>query len=230
MIALSAALSPRKTRYPQTKQVITIKILGIVGSNRKKGNTSLLIQKALEEAEQEGAHTELLFLSDYQYSDCTGCEGCAKDFQCVIEDGMQQIYPKILEADALILGSPTYFYNLTALMKAFIDRLYCYEIFDKDDRSVWMPLNEALGMKYALVIAICEQQSTEDLGFTDQAMSKPLEALGYRVTDSLKILHAFDKGDVLSQPETLEMVKEAGKRLVKTVQLREAVMEKIKST
>ena len=209
--------------------MITIKILGIVGSKRKNGNTSILIQKALEEAKQAGAQTELLFLSDYQYSDCTGCEGCAKDFQCVIEDGMQQIYPKILEADALILGSPTYFYNLTALMKAFIDRLYCYEIFDKDDRSVWMPLNEALGMKYALVIAICEQQSTEDLGFTDQAMSKPLEALGYRVTDSLKILHAFDKGDVLSQPETLDMVKEAGKRLVKTVQLREAVMEKIKS-
>jgi len=208
--------------------VKNIKILGIVGSKRKKGNTSILVQKALDETQQAGAQTEQLFLSDYQYSDCTGCEGCAKDFQCVIEDGMQQIYPKILEADGIIVGSPTYFYNLTALMKAFIDRLYCYEIFDRDDRSVWMPLNEALGMKYALVIAICEQQSVEDLGFTDQAMTKPLEALGYRVTDSLKVLHAFDKGDVLNQPETLEMVKEAGKRLVKTVKLREAVMKKIK--
>jgi len=206
--------------------VITIKILGITGSKRKNGNTSILVQKALEEVKQNGVQTEMLFLSDYQYADCNGCEGCAKDYRCIVNDGMQEIYPKILEADALILGSPTYFYNITALMKAFIDRLYCYEIFDKDDRSVWMPLNEALGMKYALVIAICEQQSVEDLGFTDLAMSKPLEALGYRVTDSLKILHAFDKGDVLAQPETFTMVKEASKRLVKTVQLREKVMKK----
>ena len=208
--------------------MITIKILGITGSKRKNGNTSILIQKALEQAKKEGAQTEQLFLSDYQYADCNGCEGCGKDYRCIVNDGMQKIYPKILEADALILGSPTYFYNVTALMKAFIDRLYCYEIFDKDDRSVWMPLNEALGMKYALVIAICEQQSTEDLGFTDQAMSKPLEALGYRVTDSLKIIHAFNKGDVIGQPNTLKLVKKASKRLVKTVQLRETVMEHLK--
>lgn len=204
-----------------------INILGIVGSNRKNGNTSILVQKALEVAEKEGAQTELLFLSDYNYSDCTGCEGCAKDFQCVTDDDMQQLYPKIHKADGIVLGSPTYFYNLTALMKAFIDRLYCYEIFDKEDRRVWIPLNEALGMKYALVIAICEQQTAEDLGFTDQAMSKPLEALGYRVTDALKILHAFKKGDVFSQPETVQTVKEAGKRLVKTIQLRESVLVKL---
>ena len=203
-----------------------MKLLGITGSQRKTGNTSLLVQKALDEAKREGVQTEHLFLSNYHYADCNGCEGCAKTFHCVIDDDMQSIYPKILEADALILGSPTYFYNVTALMKAFIDRLYCYEIFDKEDRSVWIPLNEALGMKYAMVIAVCEQQSVEDLGFTDQALSKPLEALGYRVTDSLKILHAFDKGDVLAQPETFTMVKEASKRLVKTVQLREKVMKK----
>jgi len=207
--------------------VITIQILGIVGSKRKNGNTSILTQAALEEAEQEGAQTELLYLSDYNYSDCTGCEGCAKDYRCVVKDDMQQIYPKIIEADGLVVGSPTYFYNLTAVMKAFIDRLYCYEIFDKDDRSVWMPLNEALGMKYALVIAVCEQQSVEDLGFTDQAMSKPLEALGYRITDSLKILHAFDKGDVLNHPETIKNVKSAGKKLVKTLKLRENVSAKL---
>ncbi|MFP4461137.1 MAG: flavodoxin family protein [Thermotogota bacterium] len=206
--------------------MITIKILGIVGSKRKNGNTSIVVQKALDETQHEGAQTELLYLSDYQYSDCNGCEGCAKDFRCVIEDGMQQIYPKILEADGIVVGSPTYFYNLTALMKAFIDRLYCYEIFDNEDRSVWMPLNEALGMKYALVIAICEQQSPEDLGFTDQAMSKPLAALGYRVTDTLKILHAFEKGDVSSQPETLTKVQEAGKRLAKTVKLREQLLSR----
>jgi len=210
------------------KQVIRIKILGIVGSKRKNGNTSILVQAALEEAQAEGAKTELLFLSDYDFTDCTGCEGCAKDYHCVVDDGMQQIYPKILKADGIVLGSPTYFYNLTALMKAFIDRLYCYEIFDQEDRSVWMPLNEALGMKYALVIAVCEQQTAEDMGFTAQAMSKPLEALGYRITDSLEILHAFDKGDVLNQPQELQKSKKAGKRLAKTLNLSERVKARLK--
>jgi len=87
---------------------------------------------------------------------------------------MQKLYPLIQEADAIILGSPTYFYNITSDMKAFIERLYCYEIFHKDDRAVWLPLNEISGIKYASVIAVCEQENEMDMGFTADAMKMPL--------------------------------------------------------
>jgi len=172
--------------------------------------------------------TELIFLGDYNIADCTGCEGCKDTYQCVIDDGMQKIYPRLLEADAIILGSPTYFYNVTADVKAFIDRCYCFEIFADDDRSVWMGLNEALGGKYAAVIAVCEQYTEADMGYTAEAMAKPLEALGYRITDTVKALRLFKKGEALKDKETLEQAENAGKKLAKTLKLRADVEKRLK--
>src|SRR6056297_862715 len=115
-----------------------MKVIGIVGSRRKNGNTAHLMQEALKPFSMKNIETNIFFLEDYAIEDYNGCEGCQNTYQCVINDDMQKIYPHILEADAMILGSPTYFYNITAKMKAFIDRCYCFEIFDKKDRSVWM--------------------------------------------------------------------------------------------
>ena len=203
--------------------MIIIKILGIVGSKRKNGNTSFLIQKTIEAAREEGIETELIFLSDYTIAGCTGCEGCKNSYKCVVNDDMQKIYPRLLEADAIILGSPTYFYNVTADVKAFIDRCYCFEMFAEDDRSVWMGINEVLGGKYAVVIAVCEQHSEGDMGFTAEAMAKPLEALGYRVIDIVKILGLFKKGEALNDKKALDQAVKGGKKLAKTLKLRKEV-------
>jgi len=205
-----------------------VKILGVVGSKRKKGNTSCLVQEAIQVAKNEGAETELIFLSDYSIQDCTGCEGCKETFKCIINDDMQKIYPLLWEADGIILGSPTYFYNISADMKAFIDRCYSFEVFAEDDRSCWLSVNEALGGKYAAVIAVCEQQDEKDMGFTPEAMSKPLEALGYRVVDTVKILRLFEAGEALKDNEALKHSRKAGERLVKTIKLRQEVENKIK--
>jgi len=165
-----------------------------VGSKRKNGNTSFLVQRAVETAKEEGIETEVIFLGEYSIADCNGCEGCKDNYKCVVNDDMQKIYPRLLEADAIILGSPTYFYNVSADVKAFIDRCYCFEMFAADDRSVWMGIHEALGGKYAVVIAVCEQYSEEDMGYTAEGMTKPLEALGYRVIDTVKALGLFKEG------------------------------------
>jgi len=209
------------------KGVFIIKILGIVGSKRKHGNTSILVQKAMEAAREEGIETEVIFLSDYTIAGCTGCEGCENTYKCVINDDMQKIYPRLLEADAIILGSPTYFYNVSADVKAFIDRCYCFEIFAEGDRSVWMGINEVLGGKYAVVIAVCEQFSEADMGYTAEAMVKPLEALGYRVIDIVKVLGLFKKGEALNNEKALEQTAKAGKKLAKTLKLRKEAERKL---
>lgn len=204
-----------------------MKILGIVGSRRKNGNTSFLIQRAIETAKEEGIDTEVIFLGDYSIADCTGCEGCKDTYKCVVNDDMQKIYPLLLEADAIILGSPTYFYNVSADVKAFIDRCYCFEMFAADDRSVWMGIHEALGGKYAVVIAVCEQYSEEDMGYTAEGMVKPLQALGYRVIDTIKGLGFFNKGEVSKDERILEQATKAGQRLAKTLKLRKEVERKL---
>lgn len=209
--------------------MLIIKILGIVGSKRKNGNTSTLIQRAIETAREEGIESEVIFLGDYNIVDCNGCEGCKNTYICVVNDDMQKIYPLLLEADAIILGSPTYFYNVSAGVKAFIDRCYCFEMFAEDDRSVWMGINEVLGVKYAVVISVCEQYSEVDMGHTAEVMVKSLEALGYRVIDTVKALGLFKQGDALNDEIALEQAAEAGKKLAKTLMLRKEVERKLKS-
>jgi len=200
-----------------------MKILGVVGSPRREGNTSTLLQEALKPFKKNSIETKLVFLSDYYIRDCNGCESCKETYKCVINDDMQKLYPDILESDAIILGSPTYFYNVSADIKAFIDRCYCFEIFDKDDRSVWMGLNEATGIKYAAVIAVSEQEKEEDMGFTAETMVKSLEALGYRVISTVKALHLFEAGEALNNKKVMEDANQAGKKLLKQLQLKEEV-------
>ena len=209
--------------------MLIIKILGIVGSKRKNGNTSYLIQRAVETASEEGIETEVIFLGDYTIAGCTGCEGCKNTYKCVVNDDMQKIYPRLLEADAIILGSPTYFYNVTSDVKAFIDRCYCFETFAEDDRSVWMGINEVVGGKYAVVIAVCEQYSEADMGYTAEAMEKPLEALGYRVIDTVKVLGLFKQGDALNDERALARAAKSGKKLAKTLMLRKEVEKRLNS-
>jgi multimeric flavodoxin WrbA len=105
-----------------------IVVLGISGSPRKQSNTRLMVEKALEGARKvEGVQTELLDLSTMDIRNCIGCEACRrKKSLCVaLEDDMEEIYPKLINCDALIVGSPVYFGDVTGLAKAFMDRTTC---------------------------------------------------------------------------------------------------------
>lgn len=202
---------------------VLLEVLGIVGSYRKSGNTDILVEKVLEGVQNHGIKTNCIFLPDYNIKDCIGCEGCKKTYQCVMKDDMQKIYPLIEKADALVIGSPTYFYNVTGIMKNFLNRLYCYEIFWEGDRSVWMGLNEALGIKYAVTVAVCEQEKEEDMGYTSLTLSKTLEAVGYRVVDNIKALHVYSKGDILNYEQELNRAVISGEKLAKTLKLKQLV-------
>ena len=104
-------------------------ILGINGSPRKDGNTDFLLKTALEEASSEaGIVTDTIYLREHKINPCLGCFACCNepaagsDKPCMIRDGMDTIYPKLKECDALIIASPVYFGSMTAQTKAFMDR------------------------------------------------------------------------------------------------------------
>jgi multimeric flavodoxin WrbA len=102
-----------------------MKVIGINGSPRKDGNTSLMIKAVFRELEKDGIDTELISLKG-PISGCTACGGCGrkKNNRCVIEnDGINEIIEKLMAADGIVLGSPVYFADVTAEMKAFIDRV-----------------------------------------------------------------------------------------------------------
>lgn len=101
-----------------------MKVLGIVCSPRKGGNTEILLKEALKSAAALGAETELLPLYDKKMEPCTGCYSCLKTGECYIDDDIQDMYPKLIEADGIIWGSPVYFFGVTSQAKMLIDRLY----------------------------------------------------------------------------------------------------------
>ena len=99
-----------------------MKILGLSFSAREQGNTELLLETVLAGARQQGAETELYRVAAKNIKPCDGCGDCFKTGECPIQDDMQELYQKMLEADGIIFGSPVYFYNITAQGKAVIDR------------------------------------------------------------------------------------------------------------
>jgi len=102
-----------------------LKVVAFNGSARKDGNTAILVKRVLEELEKEGIETELVQLSGERIRGCTACMGCIanKDRQCTIDDDIvNDCIAKMAEADGIILASPTYFADVSAEMKALIDR------------------------------------------------------------------------------------------------------------
>ncbi len=102
-----------------------MKAIAFNGSPRRGGNTEYLLKKVLEPIAEAGIETELVQIGGLQLRGCIGCYKCRenKDKKCAItEDRMNEFIAKMIEADAIILGSPTYFAGMTSDMKALIDR------------------------------------------------------------------------------------------------------------
>ncbi|MBU6997103.1 MAG: flavodoxin family protein [Theionarchaea archaeon] len=99
-----------------------MKVVGVVGSPRKKGNTSFLMEEVLRAVEDPVIETDILYLSDYVIEECDGCDLCVRDRQCPKDDDMTTVEHALVEADCIILGSPSYFGQVPAVMKTFIDR------------------------------------------------------------------------------------------------------------
>lgn len=102
-----------------------MKVLAINGSPRKNGNTAVLINTVLDELHKEGIATEIVDLGGNSVRGCLACGRCFEDKnnQCVIQtDMINRVISKMLEADGIIIGSPTYFANVSTEIKALIDR------------------------------------------------------------------------------------------------------------
>ncbi len=103
-----------------------MKVIGINGSARKDGNTAIIMNRVFAELNREGIETELIQLAGHPIRSCTACGSCGsrKNQKCMFTgDIIDECLEKILLADGLLLGSPTYFTDVTAEMKAFIDRV-----------------------------------------------------------------------------------------------------------
>ena len=191
--------------------------LGIGGSPRKNGNSDVLLEHILEGVRENEIIVDKVQLREFQYQACVGCERCRKDKICTgLKDGMSLLYPRIFESQGLILVSPTHNYNVTAWMKAFIDRLYCFYNFDDNRPRGWSSQLADQGRK-AVLAAVCEQVGKDDMGFTLEAMRRPLQALGYEIIGELPVFGIFDRAKVKEEKEILIKASKLGADLAKSL-------------
>ncbi len=102
----------------------TIKVLGIIGSPRRRGNTEILVESVLNGAKEAGAFTEKVNLNEMKIFPCQSCNACQNTGTCIQDDDMSGLLEMMRGSQVWVLGTPIYWWGPTAQFKAFIDRWY----------------------------------------------------------------------------------------------------------
>lgn len=101
-----------------------MKVLLICGSPHEKGSTHTALSEVANTLIEEGIEAEIVWLGNEPIAGCRGCGGCQKTGKCVIDDVVNRLLPKIIEADGYIFGSPVHYASASGAMISFMDRLF----------------------------------------------------------------------------------------------------------
>lgn len=106
------------------------KVIGILGSPRKKGNIANTLSTVLESCKSKGYDVSLINLYDYNLRYCSGCMECRSKGHCIMKDELNDLASQIVSSDVVILGAPTYWANVPAIVKNLFDRMSSYMMKD----------------------------------------------------------------------------------------------------
>ena len=185
-----------------------MKILGIMGSPRLKSNADLLLDEALRGAQSQGAEVEKIGVDKLNISPCREYYGCLKDGNCVIRDDMDDIYPKLLDADCVIVASPIFFYGLTAQVKALIDR--CQALWA---RKYVLKQNLPDSTRKGAFIAVGATRGEKLFEGSILTVKYFFKAISVKYADELLIRGVDRRGEIKEHPTALSDAFELGKRL-----------------
>lgn len=182
-----------------------MKIIGIVGSPRDKGNVEILVEESLKGAANAGAETKIIKLNSMNIAPCKACMECkTSGGECATDDDMQSIYDELKDAHGFILGSPVYMWQMSAQSKLFTDRLYA--IFGTPLQDEYSAKNMAL---------IFSQGNPDENLFKEYFLyTRDLfEFMGFNVVDLLISEGNPDPGVVKDKEDALKKAREIGEKL-----------------
>jgi multimeric flavodoxin WrbA len=184
-----------------------MKVLGIASSPRKSGNSQTLVEQILSGAQEAGATTELIRLSDMEIQPCIGCGSCKKSGNgCAKQDAMTDLYEKLAGSDAVVFGSPIYWARLNAQAYPFIDRLYGLL---KSDFSTDFPKGKKI-----VVALTCGGGGPEVLNPVNENLKHTFGALGFVDAGFIWQNQCIMPDDLAKFPEKIAEAKKLGKSLV----------------
>jgi multimeric flavodoxin WrbA len=178
------------------------RVLGIVGSPRRSGNTEILVDEVLRGAQEAGASVEKVILSKLDIAPCLACGGCERKSQCVQEDDMPTLLGKMRRSQVWVFGTPIYYWGPTAQFKAFMDRWYGAggAVTFKGRRIV---LTVPLGDANPAVARHTVGMFTDALNYVGAELFATIVAPG-----------VFDRGKVREHPDVLMAAYHAGQEAI----------------
>jgi multimeric flavodoxin WrbA len=180
------------------------RVLGIVGSPRKNGNTHVLVSKILEGAKKAGLSTGCVFLRNLSIKECDGCHVCWQGKECSKKDDMNLLFPKLIENDVFVFGTPVYWYAPTALMKGFIDRFVYFNCPEN---------REKIRGKSAVIAIPFEETNPETTASTEHFFEKCFQYLELKFAGKIIAPGVTKIGDILKHQKYLDEAFEIGKQL-----------------
>ena len=177
-----------------------IRVLGIVGSPRRGGNTETLVDEVLAGAKEAGAEIKKILLNDLKIGHCQGCNACSKNGQCKYSDDMDIINEEMSKSSAFVYGTPVYYWGPTSIFKTFSDRLLA------TSRKGYIR-----NKKIALVVPLggSESVARHTVGMiTDAANYRGADLVGQVVTPG-----TMERKDLDNKPEVLQRARDLGKKL-----------------
>lgn len=191
-----------------------MRVLGIYGSPRREGNTDILLDECLKGARAAGAEVLTIRCCDLTIAGCVECGGCDETGQCVVQDDMQKVYPQLLEADAIVLASPMFFYGITSQAKALIDRcqaMWCRSRLRQDAGAGPVRPRD----RGYLICAGATKGATLFQG-AELVAKYFYDALEMTYEGGVFVRKVEAKGDILKHGEALKQSFDLGKRMALT--------------
>ena len=190
---------------------MSVRVLGISASPRLKGNSDLLLRRALNGAEAAGAETEYIRLRDLNIAGCIECNSCYKNGACVVEDDHQMLSSKMLEADRLIFATPIFFMTVCAQAKALIDRCQCLWAHKY---VLKQPLITTGRDRRAMVIAVGGTKSKKMFDCVRLTFKYFLDVLEMNYASNLFVSKIDAAGEIKQHPTAMDEAFRLGSELV----------------
>lgn len=185
-----------------------MKVLGIMGSPRLGGNTDLLLDEALKGVSSAGAEVEKIVVDRLKITPCKEIYHCLIDGTCPLKDDMQDIYPKILAADAIIVATPIEFYTVSAQTLMLMSR--CQAFWARK----YVLKNLDIPVKRGAFIGVGATKGAKLFDGPLLTVKYFFQAINAELKEELLIRGVDKKGEIKDHPEHLTAAYELGKRLV----------------
>ena len=183
------------------------KVLVLLGSPRKMGNSAILAAQIAKGAKAAGAKVETIFLHGLKIAPCNACYACQKEKSkgCAIKDAMQDLYPKLLAADAWVIASPVYWFTMSAQTKLFMDRCFALLAYGQD---VFAGKRIAIAMSYG--------DADPFVSGCVNALRTFQDAFHYTGAKIVGMVYgsAFGAGEIRANESLMKAAGELGKKLV----------------